>query len=107
MQNVWVRHTKCGLWLDGPFADLHVVGVDVRNTNADGINLHGGVEWVTLEHSRFRNTGDDAIALWSDRNSGGADTNNLIQCVLFGLFADVLNAGDCWCKFMLSSWCYN
>ena len=52
IQNVWVRHTKCGFWLDGPFEDLHVLGCDIRNTNADGINLHGGISHVTIEQTR-------------------------------------------------------
>ncbi len=80
VQNVWVRHTKCGAWVNGPLQGLHLVGLDVRNTNADGVNLHGGATDTTVEHSRFRNTGDDGVALWSDRSAGGADANVTIQC---------------------------
>ena len=75
-------------------------GVVVRDTTADGINLHIGWANVTISQARvgwgevgwgeercvshsqatshtphpisqssFRNTGDDAIALWSDRTA--------------------------------------
>lgn len=54
VQNIWVRHTKCGVWLNGPFSDLHMLGNDIRNTMADGTNLHGGISWTTIEHSRVR-----------------------------------------------------
>ena len=62
-------------------SDLFVSGVIVRDTTADGINLHTGWNGVTVDSCSFRNTGDDAIALWSDHT---ADTNvtishNLVQ----------------------------
>jgi hypothetical protein len=39
----------------------------VRDTTADGLNLHTGWAGVTVEQSSFRNTGDDGVALWSDK----------------------------------------
>jgi hypothetical protein len=65
VQGLWIQHTKCGLWLDGPGDGLIVADVIVRDTMADGINLHIGWTDVTIEHCSFRNTGDDGIALWS------------------------------------------
>merc|ERR1712000_524227 len=81
VQNLWIQHTKCGLWLDGPGSDLVVAGNIIRDTTADGMNLHIGWEGVTVEQNSFRNLGDDGIALWSDKQ---ADTkvvmrNNVVQ----------------------------
>jgi len=76
VQNVWIEHTKCGMWLDGPFADLSVVGVTIRNTFADGINLHIGATNVVIQQSIFRNLGDDALAMWSQNQP---DRNNVLK----------------------------
>jgi hypothetical protein len=66
IQNVWIEHTKVGMWFDGPFSDLLVVGCRIRDVTADGINLHDGISNVTVEQTEVRNTGDDGLALWSD-----------------------------------------
>ncbi len=66
IQNVWIEHTKVGMWFDGPFSDLLVVGDRMRDLTADGINLHDGISNVTVEQCQVRNTGDDGLALWSD-----------------------------------------
>ncbi|MFD5625693.1 glycosyl hydrolase family 28-related protein [Streptomyces sp. NPDC127072] len=66
IEDVWIAHTKCGMWLDGPFEDLTIRNVRIMNTTADGINLHRGVSDVTITGCHIHNTGDDAIALWSD-----------------------------------------
>jgi hypothetical protein len=64
--NVWITHTKCGMWLDGPMQSLLVTGVTIRGTTADGINFHRGVEGSVVEYTTVRNTGDDGLAMWSD-----------------------------------------
>lgn len=64
--NVFIRHEKCGMWLDGPFAGLLITGVDIRNTMADGVNFHGAVVDSVVEQSYLRNLGDDGLASWSD-----------------------------------------
>eukprot|EP01120_Amphizonella_sp_Union-15-10_P005246 TRINITY_DN15991_c0_g1_i1.p1 TRINITY_DN15991_c0_g1~~TRINITY_DN15991_c0_g1_i1.p1 ORF type:complete len:511 (-),score=84.29 TRINITY_DN15991_c0_g1_i1:58-1590(-) len=66
IQNLWIEHTKCGMWLDGPFSGLQIVGVTIRNTYADGINFHKGITNSVVENSILRNLGDDALAMWSD-----------------------------------------
>jgi len=76
VQNLWIEHVKCGIWVDGPFSGLHVVGVTIRDTYADGVNLHDGVSNTVIEQSLFRNTGDDALAMWSDTNP---DTGNVFK----------------------------
>ena len=81
IQNVFIHHTKCGVWINGPGTGLLVTDMIVRDTMADGINLHGGWESVTIERSSFRNQGDDSIALWSDTHADAGNTirDNLIQ----------------------------
>jgi len=76
VQNLWIEHTKCGMWLDGPFSGLHIMGLIIRNTYADGINLHMGISNVVVEQTILRNVGDDALAVWSENQ---ADTNNTFQ----------------------------
>ncbi|MEW2297877.1 glycosyl hydrolase family 28-related protein [Streptomyces sp. NPDC006743] len=66
LEDLWIAHTKCGIWLDGPFEGLTIRDVRIMNTTADGINLHRGVSQVTVTGCRLHNTGDDGIALWSD-----------------------------------------
>eukprot|EP01113_Clastostelium_recurvatum_P036210 TRINITY_DN5134_c0_g1_i2.p1 TRINITY_DN5134_c0_g1~~TRINITY_DN5134_c0_g1_i2.p1 ORF type:complete len:693 (+),score=134.51 TRINITY_DN5134_c0_g1_i2:143-2221(+) len=76
VQNMWIEHTKCGMWLDGPFQGLHVVGTTIRNTYADGINLHLGISNVVVEQCMLRNLGDDGLAMWSQTQP---DVNNLFR----------------------------
>ncbi|MEJ5944796.1 carbohydrate-binding protein [Pseudokineococcus basanitobsidens] len=66
LQNVWVEHTKVGLWADRGTRGLLAIGVRIRNTFADGVNLHGDVQETRVTQSVLRNTGDDALAMWSD-----------------------------------------
>ncbi|WP_080834856.1 CBM35 domain-containing protein [Cohnella massiliensis] len=73
IQNVWIEHMKVGYWLQAGTDGLYVVGGNVRNTWADGVNLHGGVKNTTVSHLSVRNTGDDAFAMWSD---GAPNENN-------------------------------
>jgi hypothetical protein len=77
IDRIWIEHTKCGLWLDGPFDNLKVSGMRIRNQNADGVNFHKGVTNSSFTNSHFRNTGDDAMAMWSDSNGTSiANRNN-------------------------------
>jgi hypothetical protein len=77
IDHLWIEHTKCGMWLDGPFDHLTISYVRIRNQNADGVNFHKGVTFSSVTQSIFRNTGDDALAMWSDSNGTSiADANN-------------------------------
>jgi len=91
IQNVWIEHNKCGMWLDGPFDSLHITGVIIRNTFADGINFHKGVTNSVVEQSILRNVGDDALAMWPEQpNAYGSNTfqfNTLALPVLANLIA--------------------
>jgi len=81
IQNIWIEHVKVGIWVDGPFSGLHGVGIIIRDTFADGINLHKGVSNVIIEQSMIRNTGDDGMAMWSDQlpDTGNTFRFNTIQ----------------------------
>jgi hypothetical protein len=67
--NLWIQHTKVGMWLDGPADGLTVSDTRIQDTTADGINLHDGVSHVTVQNTFVRNTGDDGMAMWSDQNA--------------------------------------
>ncbi len=90
VQNVWIEHTKVGMWLDGPSMGLLVVGCRAHDVTADGINLHDGVSHTTVEETDIRNTGDDGLAMWSERNADAADTfayNSVRDPILANNFA--------------------
>lgn len=80
LQNVWIEHTKAGLWLtkvkDGEeyTHGLHMVGLRMRNLMADGINFSVGTTDSMLEQSDVRYPGDDGIAMWS--TDGRSSVNN-------------------------------
>jgi len=90
IQNVWIEHTKVGMWLDGPSTGLLVVGCRVHDVTADGINLHDGVSHTTVEETDIRNTGDDGLAMWSEKNADDTDTfayNSVRNPILANNFA--------------------
>jgi len=66
VQNIWIEHNKVGVWVDGPLNSLLITGLTVRNTFADGINLHQQITNTVVEQSNVRNTGDDNLAMWAD-----------------------------------------
>ncbi len=96
IQNLWIEHTKCGMWFNGPFSGLQIIATTIRDTYlyyylfllwedlffdcrltfADGINLHYDITNVVVEQSTLRNVGDDALAMWSGPT---ADGNNVFM----------------------------
>ncbi|HWB37244.1 MAG TPA: discoidin domain-containing protein, partial [Rugosimonospora sp.] len=76
VDNLWIEHTKVGAWFDGPSDGLSLTRLRIQNTMADGVNLHNGVGHTTISESFVRNTGDDAMAMWSDQN---ADHDNVFS----------------------------
>ncbi|MFI0237848.1 right-handed parallel beta-helix repeat-containing protein [Streptomyces sp. NPDC016845] len=76
IRNVWIQHTKVGLWITGPTTRLSASDLRVRNTYADGVNLHGAVKDTVVSNSSIRGTGDDALAMWSD---GAAVTDSAFR----------------------------
>jgi hypothetical protein len=73
ISNVWIQHTKVGMWLTGPFDNLQISNVRIQDTTADGINFDGGITNSSVTNTYIRNTGDDGLALWS---SGIADSGD-------------------------------
>jgi hypothetical protein len=70
--DLYLHHAKVGVWLDGPAHDVLVRGLAIADQAADGINLHRGIRRALIESNRIRNTGDDAIASWSDGSANEA-----------------------------------
>ncbi len=80
VQNVWIAHTKTGVWVDAGTDGLLVTGVRVRDTFADGVHLHGRVSDARVEHASVRNTGDDAMAMWSPAARSRAACSPTARC---------------------------
>jgi len=72
--NVWLQHTKVGLWMDGPLHNLKISRVRILDQTADGINFHQGVTNSKVVDTYIRNTGDDGLAMWSDKNADAHNT---------------------------------
>jgi hypothetical protein len=70
IHNFATNHAKVGLWANGNTDGLYVAGVRIRNTMADGVNLTGNTKNSKVEQSTMRNTGDDALAMWSWNATG-------------------------------------
>jgi hypothetical protein len=75
--NVWIEHANVGVWVGrdygnkpelwGPADGLQFSGMRIRNTYADGINFTNGSRNSRVFNSSFRNTGDDALAVWANK----------------------------------------
>jgi hypothetical protein len=78
IQNLWIEHTKVGVWTDG--TDALITGCRIRDTFADGVNLTAGTRGVLVEHLHVRGTGDDGLAMWSNgpANVGNMYRNNFV-----------------------------
>ncbi len=95
VDNVWIEHTTAGIWvgINGNAlvpTNLRFSGCRIRDTFADGIDLQNGCLNCTIENCTTRNTGDDALVIWSLRgNNTRACTGNTIrncttECTWFG-----------------------
>ncbi|MFE7414556.1 CARDB domain-containing protein [Streptomyces laurentii] len=77
ISNVWIEHASVGVWAGRDYSDipelwnpgngLEFTGMRIRNTYADGINFANGTRGSTVFDSSFRNTGDDALAVWASK----------------------------------------
>ncbi|MFI5613755.1 discoidin domain-containing protein [Amycolatopsis sp. NPDC051903] len=74
VQNLWIQHTKVGLWLDGPFDGLTVRGNRILDQTADGLNLHQGISNTLVTNNFLRNTGDDGLAMWAEHDADHHNT---------------------------------
>ncbi|MFG3006532.1 CARDB domain-containing protein [Streptomyces calvus] len=77
ISNVWIEHANVGVWVGrdysnipelwGPADGLEFSGMRIRDTYADGINFANGTRNSVVQNSSFRNTGDDALAVWASK----------------------------------------
>lgn len=75
--NVWIEHANVAAWVGrdysnipelwGPGDGVEFNGVRIRDTYADGVNFANGTRNSTVYNSTFRNTGDDAMAVWASK----------------------------------------
>jgi hypothetical protein len=80
LENIWVEHTKVGFWVGpGTTNGLIVINSRFRDLFADGVNFNGLTKNSVVENSHFRNTGDDALASWSNSTSEDANANNVFR----------------------------
>jgi hypothetical protein len=81
IDDIYIQHTKAGIWIDGPVTNLHIDGIQEADLIADGVNFHTGVTNSSVTNSFIRNTGDDALAAWSEISEDANDTfsHNTIQ----------------------------
>ncbi|TDU89832.1 F5/8 type C domain-containing protein [Kribbella voronezhensis] len=85
VSGLWLQHLKVGLWLTGNNDNLVVENNRFYDLTADGLNLNGTAYNVQVRNNFLRNTGDDALAMWSlhaaDRSSTFAN-NTIVQPTL-------------------------
>ncbi|MEU2658633.1 glycosyl hydrolase family 28-related protein [Streptomyces sp. NPDC007325] len=76
-----LHHTKVGLWFDGPLRNVKVTNNIITDQIADALNFHTGVTDSLVRNNFIRNTGDDGIALWSEKTADARNTvtRNTVQ----------------------------
>jgi hypothetical protein len=81
VDRIWIEHEKVGAWMDGPFTNLVMSGLRIRNVTADGVNFHNGVTNSKVTNSDLRNLGDDGLATWAEQNADANDSfdHNTVQ----------------------------
>lgn len=84
VEDVWMQHTKVGVWMTGPMDNFTVSRTRILDQTADGMNFVTGVTNTTVSDNYVRNTGDDGLAMWSlgQANSGNNYTNNTVKVPL-------------------------
>lgn len=81
VRGLHIRHTKVGLWFDGPMSNLTVTDNIVVDQVADALNFHTGVTDSVVRNNFVRNTGDDGLAMWSEhrQNARNRFERNTVQ----------------------------
>jgi Alpha-1,3-glucanase catalytic domain D1/Alpha-1,3-glucanase catalytic domain D2 len=81
IDGLYIHHTKVGMWFDGPMTNLHITNNVIADQIADGINFHTGVTNSTVANNFIRNTGDDGLAMWSEKTADSGDVfdHNTVQ----------------------------
>ncbi|MEU4445035.1 glycosyl hydrolase family 28-related protein [Actinosynnema sp. NPDC050801] len=81
IRGLHLRHTKVGLWFDGPMSNVSVTDNIVVDQVADALNFHTGVTDSLVRNNFIRNTGDDGLAMWSEhrQNARNRFERNTVQ----------------------------
>ncbi|MET7644715.1 glycosyl hydrolase family 28-related protein [Streptomyces sp. NPDC005426] len=81
IEGLHISHTKVGMWFDGPMSHLRITGTVIVDQIADAINFHTGVTDSRVTHTFVRNSGDDGLAMWSEKTANARNTfdHNTVQ----------------------------
>ncbi|MEV6860558.1 glycosyl hydrolase family 28-related protein [Streptosporangium subroseum] len=81
IDGLYIRHTKVGMWFDGPMTNLRITNNVIVDQIADAINFHTGVTNSVVSNNFIRNTGDDGLAMWAEKtaNTGNTFDHNTVQ----------------------------
>ena len=81
IDGLYIHHTKVGIWFDGPMDGVRITDTVITDQIADGVNFHTGVTNSVVENTFVRNSGDDALAMWSEdvTNAGNGFVRNTVQ----------------------------
>jgi hypothetical protein len=81
IDGLYLQHTKVGMWFDGPMTNLKITNNVIVDQIADGLNFHTGVTESLVQNNFIRNSGDDGLAMWSEKVSDAGDTfdHNTVQ----------------------------
>src|SRR4051794_16542703 len=74
IEDLYIHHTKVGMWMDGPMKNLRIANNVIADQIADGINFHTGVTDSVVSNNFLRNTGDDGLAAWSEQTEDARDS---------------------------------
>jgi hypothetical protein len=97
VSGLWIQNTNVGLWMQGASSGVTVKNTIIFDTSEDGLNLNGGAVDDTITNNFVRNTGDDALAVWSLYSADTGDTfsyNTIEQPNLANGIALYGGAGD-------------
>ena len=77
IDGLYIHHTKVGLWFDGPMTNVRITNNIIVDQIADALNFHTGVTELGWCRNNFvRNTGDDGLAMWSEKTAERAATRS-------------------------------
>jgi hypothetical protein len=81
IDGLYLHHTKVGMWFDGPMTKLTITNNQIADQVADGLNFHTGVTGSRVSNNFVRNTGDDGLAMWSEKTGNARDSfdHNTVQ----------------------------
>jgi hypothetical protein len=81
IDGLYLQHTKVGMWFDGPMTNTTITNNVIVDQIADGLNFHTGVTRSVVRNNVVRNTGDDALAMWSEKaeDAGNVFDHNTVQ----------------------------